>query len=206
MANMSLKKNEMPSQAPEIRQKNYLEVALGYTKNAEGKWCDKNGEITGIMAKLADKPINDMNSAINSLTLDDVFTGEKTGLLAIIPANTPINEINDAINGSIQDTPLQFFIDEGLISFDDYTESLLDHYCYIVEDGNENKTEMVDISDFADEQKKYYANCKGYHMFEYSGINMKYDWEENTIPKWRTMPLNQSLNYIVKLISSTTVK
>lgn len=32
MANMSLKKNEMPSQAPDVRNKNFGEVALGYTK------------------------------------------------------------------------------------------------------------------------------------------------------------------------------
>lgn len=32
MANMSLKKNEMPSQAPDVRNKNFNEVALGYTK------------------------------------------------------------------------------------------------------------------------------------------------------------------------------
>lgn len=32
MANMSLKKNEMPTQAPEVRNKNFKEVALGYTE------------------------------------------------------------------------------------------------------------------------------------------------------------------------------
>ena len=32
MPNMSLKKNEMPSQEPNIRNKNFLEVALGYTE------------------------------------------------------------------------------------------------------------------------------------------------------------------------------
>lgn len=32
MPNMSLKKNEMPSQAPDIRNKNFSEVALGYTE------------------------------------------------------------------------------------------------------------------------------------------------------------------------------
>ena len=32
MPNMSLKKNEMPSQAPEVRNKNFDEVALGYTQ------------------------------------------------------------------------------------------------------------------------------------------------------------------------------
>ena len=30
MPNMSLKKNEMPSQEPQVRSKNFLEVALGY--------------------------------------------------------------------------------------------------------------------------------------------------------------------------------
>lgn len=42
MPNMSLKKNEMPSQAPDVRNKNFLEVALGYTKEqavAEAKRC-----------------------------------------------------------------------------------------------------------------------------------------------------------------------
>ena len=32
MANMSLKKNPMPSQAPDVRNKNFQEVTLGYTK------------------------------------------------------------------------------------------------------------------------------------------------------------------------------
>ena len=32
MANMSLKKNEMPAQDPTVRNKNFLEVALGYTE------------------------------------------------------------------------------------------------------------------------------------------------------------------------------
>ena len=32
MPNMSLKKNEMPSQTPDVRNKNFQEVALGYTK------------------------------------------------------------------------------------------------------------------------------------------------------------------------------
>ena len=42
MANMSLKKNEMPSQNPEIRKRNFEEVALGYTAEQaidEAKRC-----------------------------------------------------------------------------------------------------------------------------------------------------------------------
>ena len=32
MPNMSLKKNEMPAQEPDVRNKNFKEVALGYSK------------------------------------------------------------------------------------------------------------------------------------------------------------------------------
>ena len=42
MANMSLKKNEMPAQSPEVRRHNFLEVALGYTEEQaidEAKRC-----------------------------------------------------------------------------------------------------------------------------------------------------------------------
>ena len=42
MANMSLKKNPMPSQAPDVRNKNFLEVALGYSEDVavdEAKRC-----------------------------------------------------------------------------------------------------------------------------------------------------------------------
>ena len=42
MANMSLKKNEMPSQDPKIRKDNFLEVALGYSEEQavdEAKRC-----------------------------------------------------------------------------------------------------------------------------------------------------------------------
>lgn len=42
MPNMSLKKNEMPSQDPNVRNKNFLEVTLGYTKEQaidEAKRC-----------------------------------------------------------------------------------------------------------------------------------------------------------------------
>ena len=42
MPNMSLTKNPMPSQAPEIRNQNFLEVALGYTPEQamdEAKRC-----------------------------------------------------------------------------------------------------------------------------------------------------------------------
>ena len=42
MPNMSLKKNEMPSQEPNVRNKNFREVALGYSSEQaidEAKRC-----------------------------------------------------------------------------------------------------------------------------------------------------------------------
>ncbi|MEG2003815.1 MAG: dihydropyrimidine dehydrogenase, partial [Clostridia bacterium] len=42
MPNLSLKQNEMPAQAPQIRNKNFFEVTLGYTKEQaidEAKRC-----------------------------------------------------------------------------------------------------------------------------------------------------------------------
>ena len=42
MANMSLTKNPMPSQEPDVRNKNFDEVALGYTEEMaidEAKRC-----------------------------------------------------------------------------------------------------------------------------------------------------------------------
>ena len=42
MPNLSLKKNEMPAQAPDIRNKNFDEVTLGYTEETaidEAKRC-----------------------------------------------------------------------------------------------------------------------------------------------------------------------
>ncbi len=52
MVNMSLKKNEMPVQAPDVRNKNFDEVALGYTEKSavdEAKRClnCKNKPCTG---------------------------------------------------------------------------------------------------------------------------------------------------------------
>ncbi len=41
MPDMSLKKNEMPTQAPDIRNKNFKEVALGYTKETAVKEANR---------------------------------------------------------------------------------------------------------------------------------------------------------------------
>lgn len=70
MPNMSLKKNEMPTQAPDVRNKNFEEVALGYTKeqaldeaqrclNCKNKncvaGCPVNIDIPGFIHEIAEE-------------------------------------------------------------------------------------------------------------------------------------------------------
>jgi hypothetical protein len=160
-----------------------LADALGYSKNSDGVWCDKNNvPLTGIMSALADKPINQMGSAVDDLRLKDVLPGERNGLLSIIDENAKIDEIDKCVDESIKNTPLQFFMDEELIAFEDTTMNYLD---FISEQkGGDNMTtltkEMIDSG--------YYDSWIA-------------DNGTADIPTWRTQKLTESFNYIVMLIS-----
>lgn len=160
-----------------------LADALGYSKNSDGVWCDKNNvPLTGIMAALADKPINEMNSAVDDLTLADVLPGERSGLLSIIDKDTKIDEIDKSVDESIKNTPLQFFMDEGLIVFEDTTLGYLDSISEL-KGGDKMTTltpEMIATG--------YYDS-----WIEANG--------SSDIPTWRTQKLTESFNYIVSLIS-----
>lgn len=80
MPNMSLKKNEMPVQDPNVRNKNFKEVALGYTEeqavdeanrclNCKNKpcqgGCPVSIDIPAFIAKIKDK---DLRALIRSFT------------------------------------------------------------------------------------------------------------------------------------------
>lgn len=85
MPNMSLKKNEMPAQAPDVRNKNFKEVALGYSKetavdeadrclNCKNKpcvsGCPVNIDIPAFIQKVKDEDFDgayDVISASSSL-------------------------------------------------------------------------------------------------------------------------------------------
>lgn len=176
-----------------------LADTLGY-KQVSGKWYDKsNNELTGIMAALADKPINQMNTAVNDLTLNDIIPGEKTGLLSIIGGNTKITEINGAIDNSIKTTPLQFFIDEGLISIDATTSNTLDALCYSKSVNYEVDGYMIKIATITDSYKdKYNPNFK-FTTTSVSGTTTEIDCS-GYIPSWRTKPLQQAFGYVVELL------
>lgn len=178
-----------------------LADTLGY-KQVSGKWYDKSGEpLTGIMAALADKPINQMNTAVDDLTLNDVIPGEKTGLLSIIGGDTKINGINDAINNSIKTTPLQFFIDEGLITIDSNTSNTLDALCYT--NSNHYKVDgyMIKISTITDSYKDKYNPQFKFTTTSVAGTTTEIDCS-GYIPSWRTKPLQEAFGYVVELLTS----
>ena len=157
-----------------------LAEALGYT-SVNGVWYDKNNEpLEGIMAALADKPLDQMNSAVDDLKIKDVFPGERTGLLSIINEDSYLNDMETTIDESISNTPVQFFIENGLIVFDETTMEQLD-------DASVKKGDMTEMSEE--------MQNSGYYD----------EWIESNgtadIPTWRTQKLSDSFNYIVKLIT-----
>ena len=156
-----------------------LAEALGYT-NVDGVWYDKSGApLTGIMSALADKPINDMSSAVDELTLNDIFPGERTGILSVIDGDTKIDKIDEAVNDSMMKTPLQFFIDEGIISFDAETMRSLDLISNATGEVMTLTDEMINTG--------YYDKWIAANSTE--------------IPVWRTQELTASFNYIVGLLT-----
>lgn len=179
-----------------------LADTLGYKKNTSDEWCDKSGEkLTGIMAALADKPINQMNTAVDDLTLNDVIPGTKTGLLSIIGGDTKIDGINAAINNSITNTPLQFFIDNELIKLDDSTQNALDKSSKIKDD----KVQITTIT--TKDNVKYGTitdNGSSYDGYELESSYIIEESSEYYVPTWRTKPLQQAFGYVVELLTSTS--
>lgn len=164
-------------------------------------WEDENGEVTGIMGALVDKPINDMGSAVDTLTLDQIFGGDKTGLLSIIPGDTPISQIDGAIDSSLRTSPLQFYIDKGLVSFDATTMNMLDALCYTKELELRNNKYLVPLESINDNYRDSYATQ--YEItISVMGIEQTVTIE-GKVPSWRTQPLQNSFGYIVELLSSS---
>lgn len=147
--------------------------ALGYTFDPSiNGWRDKSGaELEGIMSVLADRPINDMGNALDDLTIDDVIPGAKSGIFTIIDTSKPINQLDTAINDSIQSAPIQFFIDKGLITFEE---------------------PLANTLDFKSRQFNDYTTPVG----DYNYPNAR---EDGTVPAWRTKNLSESFTYIINL-------
>ena len=50
-ANMRMTKNPMPEQEPLVRNKNFEEVALGYTKEMDSPWDGRFGQVSRVSAR-----------------------------------------------------------------------------------------------------------------------------------------------------------
>lgn len=97
---------------------------LGYSER-DGKWYQDNGdgtekEVTGLMAVVSARNIGNLGNLYGDLTVGDIVPEEqRTGIFSILSADTHLDNIAGAINDSIMGSPLQFFINENLISFAD---------------------------------------------------------------------------------------
>ena len=151
----------------------------------------ENVPVDGFMNKISASTINNMGNVFETLQIGDIVKEEdrEKGIFAIIPPNTNITEIGSAVNNSIMDSPLQFFINNELITFDANTQTLLDNLCIL--NGDEH---MIKIGVNTEEYEKFYAN---------SGLEVKDGY--CIVPAWRNQPLSASFGYIVTLLSSPTI-
>ena len=162
---------------------------LGY-KRVGKKWYEKDEftgeytiEVDGFMTKIANEQMDSIGNAFDSLTIGDMISEEEQdeGIFAILSPDTPITNIASEINSSITNSPLQFFINNELITFDEATQLSLDTVC----------EDFVEFSEGDEEFEKYY---KGHGDWEMQGG--KY-----LVPEWRTQPLGSSFNYIINMLT-----
>ena len=97
---------------------NNLQIAkvLGYTITGN-KVMNGEVEVTGIMSKIAQWKINELNSTkLNTLTVSDVFGSTSTGVLSLIAADTQLPNIATAMQTAIETKTLDDFRIAGVIN------------------------------------------------------------------------------------------
>ncbi|MBR5241656.1 MAG: hypothetical protein IKV20_00820, partial [Clostridia bacterium] len=110
-----------------------ISEALGYTEikddplttAVESGWVDRHGNpVEGILASIANYPIYDLDSAVNSITLYDMF-GDKCneGFLQLLDPATTLDALTDTSNPNsltnvFQNKIFQDFIETELVTFD----------------------------------------------------------------------------------------
>lgn len=158
---------------------------LGYEFKS-GKWYEtKEGSTTstpvnGLMNKIASSSLDNVGDVFNTLVIDDIVEENKrTGIFKIVSPDTKITEISAEIEDSIKESPLQFFINENLITFDASQMLALD---------NLDVKETVNEDEYNTYYKVAYsatANSDGTY----------------SIPKWRTVDLSQSFSHILSIFT-----
>ena len=183
----------------------FIGELLSYTKVMTGEY-DENGnehfywteldsetgtdkKVTGLMAVVAGRTIGTLGGLYDEITVGDlVEEKDRTGIFAIISPETGLNDIASEINNKIKKSPLQFYINEGLISFDEQ-EALLDQIC-----NNNNKMIAYYSTDEDFETNKGYYESYWVETEAGSGVYI--------VEEWRTQPLDHSFSYILGLLTS----
>lgn len=100
-----------------------LGEVLGYVYDG-GKWytnSNKTTEITSLQAKFAEKAVKDLknlNSVIDELTVEEIFSNTTTGVLSLIDKSTTVQNIPDAIKSAITNNDLATLVSSGVVSTD----------------------------------------------------------------------------------------
>ena len=181
---------------------------IGYESDDNGVWYSTNEEtgerekVSGFMSKIADSSINNIGNIFDTLVIGDIVNeaDRESGLFAIIPADTKIDEIGSAVNDSIMKSPLQFFINEQLITFEAGSgDNKQDMSATLDALSNNDYAEFYTTDEDFETQKGYYEDVWTEVKDESTGEVLCY-----RVANWRTQPLSSSFAYIIMLITSAT--
>lgn len=162
---------------------------LVYSYNEdEGVWYEGADKVHGFMNVVAGRTLDNVGSIMDDLTIGDIIP-EREGIIAIIPADTKFNDIGDTINDSIKKSPLQFFMNQGLVVFEDATK--LDNLAITLG----KISTFTAVSEGEAGYEEYKQNYDYYNTV----------WTDNgdgtySVPTWRTKPMAESFSYIVSMI------
>ncbi len=173
---------------------------LGFHMNEDGTWYeyDDNGvkkDVHPFMASIADSTLDSLGGVFDNMTIGDVILGEdrNNGIFAIIPPETKLDSIGQAVNDSTSNSPMQFFMNQSIITFEADQMDTLDNLCR-----RQGEVQTFSVDD--PEAIKYYINSDIWSKDE-DGNLLPYC----EIPLWRTQPLSSSFSYVVKLLTNFSV-
>lgn len=170
---------------------------FSYEEQEDGSWLEKDEEtgdmkpVSQFMNKIANSTLDNVNSVFDTLVIGDIVDAEsmERGIFSIIPADTNINNIGDAVNNSVENSPLQFFINEGIISFEETQILTLDQTCKL-------KGQLTTLNK-SDEDANHFKNTSFWDEADSKG-NFK-------VPTWRIKPLHQSFSFVIELLTGEVV-
>ena len=132
---------------------------LDYTyKTPENWWYDGDEPTSTMINTIADTKLNALGDKLTNLTVADMFSPAErsSGFLSLLPADAKLTDLGDndpanhkSMSYVFQNTTMNTYLDSGLITFDDSTQTKLDTFV----PGWRNKTiqqfidSLIDIVD-----------------------------------------------------------